>query len=84
MELGSTGDLRAQFYQDLKRQPNERISTFCTRFRTLCGEMKREGIELPKEELGWFFQGQGREALLLGACVSMWALVTADESQAII
>ena len=84
MELGSTGDLRAQFYQDLKSQPNERISTFCTRFRTLCGEMKREGIELPKEELGWFFQGQGREALLLGACVSMWALVTADESQAII
>jgi hypothetical protein len=46
--------------------------------------MKREGIELPKEELGWFFQCQGREALLLGACVSMWALVTADESQAII
>ena len=55
-ELDRKGDLRAQFYQDLKRQPNERISTFCTRFRTLCGEMKREGIELPKEELGWFLR----------------------------
>ena len=55
-ELDRKGDLRAQFYQDLKRQPNERISTFCTRFRSLCGEMKREGIELPKEELGWFLR----------------------------
>ena len=55
-ELDRNRDLRAQFYQDLKRQPNERISTFCTRFRSLCGEMKREGIELPKEELGWFLR----------------------------
>ena len=54
-ELDRRGDLRAQFYQELKRQPHEKISTFCTRFRTLCGEMRREGIDLPKEELGWFF-----------------------------
>ena len=55
-ELDRRGDLRAQFYQELKRQPHEKISTFCTRFRTLCGEMRREGIDLPKEELGWFLR----------------------------
>ena len=55
-ELDRKGDLRAQFYQEMKRQPQERVSTFCTRFRALCGEMRREGIELPKEELGWFLR----------------------------
>ena len=55
-DLDRKGDLRSQFYQEMKRQPQERISTFCSRFRTLCGEMKREGIELPKEELGWFLR----------------------------
>ena len=55
-ELDRKGDLRAQFYQEMKRQPHERISTFCTRFRTLCGEMKKESIDLPKEELGWFLR----------------------------
>ena len=55
-ELDKKGDLRAQFYQELKRQPHERIAAFCTRFRTLCGEMRREGIQLPKEELGWFLR----------------------------
>ena len=31
-----------------------------------------------------FCQGQGREAILLGVGISMWALVTADESPAFI
>ncbi len=52
--LDRKGDLRAQFYQEMKRQPNERINTFCSRFRSLVGEMRREGIALPEGELGWF------------------------------
>ena len=54
--LDRKGDLRSQFYQELKRQPNERINTFCTRFRSLVGEMRREGIEIPEGELGWFLR----------------------------
>ena len=55
-DLDRKGDLRAQFHQEMKRQRQERIATFCSRFRTLCGEMKREGIDLPREELGWFLR----------------------------
>ena len=55
-ELDRRGELRAQFYQELRRAPGERISAFCTRFRTLASELKREGIELPKGELGWFLK----------------------------
>ena len=54
--LDRKGDLRAQFYQELKRQPHERINTFCARFRSLVGEMRREGIEIPEGELGWFLR----------------------------
>ena len=54
--LDRKGDLRAQFYQELKRQPHERINTFCTRFRSLVGEMRREGITIPEGELGWFLR----------------------------
>ena len=57
--LDKKGDLRKQFYQDLKRTAGERISSFCSRFRTLVGEMKREGITLPPEELGWFLRTDG-------------------------
>ena len=56
--LDKKGDLRKQFYQDLRRQAGERISSFCSRFRTLVGEMKREGIQLPDEELGWFLRSR--------------------------
>lgn len=57
-------ELRKQFYQTIKRAPNERTSTFCTRYRTLVGEMKREGISLPSGELGWFLKDRmGLDAL---------------------
>ena len=41
---------------EIRRQACERISTFCTRFRTLAADLKREGVILPKEELGWFLK----------------------------
>ncbi|CAJ1353490.1 unnamed protein product, partial [Effrenium voratum] len=63
-ELDRKGELRAQFYQDIRRSPGERISTFCTRFRTLAADLKREGVDLPKEELGWFLKERmGLDAL---------------------
>ena len=54
--LDRRGELRAQFYQEMKRGAGERISAYCTRFRTLASELKREGIVLPAEELGWFLK----------------------------
>ena len=63
-ELDRKGELRAQFYQEIKRNPGERISAFCTRFRTLTSELKREGINLPDAELGWFLKDRlGLDAL---------------------
>ncbi|CAK9071940.1 unnamed protein product [Durusdinium trenchii] len=56
--LDRKDELRRQFYQDLKRNAGERISTFCTRFRTLVSEMRREGIILPSKELGWFLRNR--------------------------
>ena len=56
--LDRKGELRKQFYQDLRRMAGERISAFCSRFRTLVGEMRREGIHLPDEELGWFLRNR--------------------------
>ena len=62
--LDRKGELRKQFYQSIRRSPGERIATFCTRYRTLTGEMKREGIVLPSEELGWFLKDRlGLDAL---------------------
>jgi hypothetical protein len=55
-QLDRRGELRSQFYQEIKRNPGERISTFCTRYRTLAAELKREGINLPDTELGWFLK----------------------------
>eukprot|EP00435_Cladocopium_sp_Y103_P052715 s994_g16.t1 len=55
-QLDRRGELRSQFYQDMHRAPHERISAFCTRFRILASELKREGIDLPKSELGWFLK----------------------------
>ena len=54
--LNRKGALRKQFYQSIRRSPGERIATFCARYRTLTGEMKREGIVMPREELGLFLQ----------------------------
>ena len=55
-EMDRKAELRKQFYQEIKRSPGERISAFCTRYRTLMAEMKREGISLPSAELGWFLK----------------------------
>ena len=54
--LDRKGELRAQYYQEIKRHPGERISAFCTRYRTLAAELKREGIHLHEEELGWMLK----------------------------
>ena len=56
--LDRKGELRKQFYTDLRRLPGERISAFCSRFRTLTSEMKREGITLHSDELGWFLRNR--------------------------
>ena len=55
-DLDKKGELRSQFYLELKRKPCERISEFTTRFRTLTAEMKLGGIVLPPAELGWFLR----------------------------
>ena len=55
-QLDRKGELRAQFYQELRRNAGERISAYCSRFRTLAAELKREGIDLPPGELGWFLK----------------------------
>lgn len=57
-ELDRKGELRGHFYLELKRRPCERLSEFCTRFRTLVAEMKQEGILLPDGELGWFLNSE--------------------------
>ena len=54
--LDKRGELRQQFYQDLRRRPGERLSEFCTRFRTLVADLRSEGVQLPSEELGWFLR----------------------------
>ena len=55
-ELDKKGELREQFYNSLKRRPGERISEFCTRFRTLAADLRSEGIQLPAAEQGWFLR----------------------------
>ena len=55
-ELDRKGELRSQFYLELSRKPGERISEFCTRFRTLGADLRNEGIHLPSSELGWFLR----------------------------
>ncbi|CAK8990756.1 unnamed protein product [Durusdinium trenchii] len=54
--LDRKGELRAMYYQEIKRNAGERISAFCTRFRTLAADLKREGIAMPEEELGWMLK----------------------------
>ena len=54
--LDRKGELRTMYYQEIKRNAGERISSFCTRFRTLAADLKREGIVMPEEELGWMLK----------------------------
>ena len=55
-DLDRKGELRSLFYLELSRKPGERISEFCTRFRTLSADLRNEGILLPSSELGWFLR----------------------------
>lgn len=54
--LDKRGELRTQFYLELKRKPGERLSEFCTRFRCLMADLRSEGVTLPPSELGWFLR----------------------------
>ena len=56
--LDKRGELRGQFYLELRRKPGERISEFSTRFRTLVADLKAEGVSLPTGELGWFYRSK--------------------------
>lgn len=63
-ELDKKGELREQFCNSLKRRPGERISEFCTRFRTLAADLRSEGIQLPAAEQGWFLcEGLGLDGI---------------------
>ena len=54
--LDKRGDLRNAFYLELRRKPGERISEFCTRFRSAVAGLRMEGVTLPSSELGWFLK----------------------------
>ena len=54
--LDKRGELRSQFYTELKRKAGERMSEYCTRFRTLVADLKSEGVVIPPTELGWFLK----------------------------
>ncbi|CAL1174258.1 unnamed protein product [Cladocopium goreaui] len=54
--LDKRGDLRNSFYLEMKRKPGERISEFCTRFRSAVADLRMEGVTLPSGELGWFLK----------------------------
>ena len=54
--LHKRGELRNLFYQQLGRRPGERVSEFCSRFRTVVADLKQEGVKIPDSELGWFLR----------------------------
>ncbi|CAK9043510.1 unnamed protein product [Durusdinium trenchii] len=54
--LDKRGELRNQFYLELKRTPGERVAEFCTRFRTLSADLAAEGVQIQATELGWFLR----------------------------
>ena len=54
--LDQRGELRSQFYTELKRKAGERMSEYCTRFRTLVADLQSEGVVIPPTELGWFLK----------------------------
>lgn len=62
--LDRKAELRTSFSSELRRKPGERLSEFCTRFRSLVGELRQEGVALPSSELGWFLKDKmGLDAL---------------------
>ena len=54
--LDKRGELRQSFYMDLVRKPSERVSEFCTRFRSLVADLKGEGVIIADSELGWWLR----------------------------
>eukprot|EP00439_Symbiodinium_sp_Y106_P030299 s2423_g3.t1 len=48
----TTLDKRGE-HQQLGRRPGERVSEFCSRFRTVVADLKQEGVKIPDSELGW-------------------------------
>ena len=54
--LDKRGELRQSFYMDLARKPTERVSEFCTRFRSLVADLKGEGVTIADSELGWWLR----------------------------
>ena len=50
------GELRDRFYTSLKRPPNESITAFALRYRTLIAEMRAEGIVIDDKEAAWFYK----------------------------
>ena len=51
----TTLDKRGE-HQQLGRRPGERVSEFCSRFRTVVADLKQEGVKIPDSELGWFLR----------------------------
>lgn len=49
-------ELRQAFYLDLARKPAERVSEFCTRFRSLVADLKAERVTINDGELGWWLR----------------------------
>ena len=54
--LDKRGELRQMFYVDLVRAPNERVSEFATRFRSLVADLRAEGVVIHDNELGWWLK----------------------------
>lgn len=54
--LDNRGELRSQFYLELKQSSGERVSEFCARFRSLSGDLAAEGVTIHSTELGWFLR----------------------------
>ena len=50
------GELRDRFYTTLKRPPNESVTAFALRYRTLIAEMRAEGIVIDDKEAAWFYK----------------------------
>ena len=49
-------ELRNQFYLELSRKPDERVSEFCSKFRTTVADLRNEGVTIPDSELGWWLK----------------------------
>ena len=54
--LDKRGELRQAFYMDLARRAGERVSEFCTRYRSLVADLRAEGVVIADGELGWFLR----------------------------